>query len=178
MSELWQLERLTTGEQTSLKRSAGTLELNVAALRAFYKADTCREKSWEEQRYAAMCMECLWAPEDETSPLPMEECLKRMCWEDNTLNEALSHRIDAMLETPWGEDGFLLGKMLNLVRMIRGRGGMKPDFEQLAKDLRYWNGTKRLVQRRWLKTIYRNQESGQDIQLTQEQDKEGNEHDD
>lgn len=157
MSELWRLDRLDTGERTALKRAAGTLALNATALRAFYKADVCRESGWEEQRYAAMCMACLWNEQENPPVLPMQECLARMCWVDNELQEAMARRVEALLETRWSkEDDFLIGKLLNLVRMMKSKGEYRPDFEKLAMDLRRWNNENRYVQREWLRMIYRN----------------------
>ena len=156
MSELWQLSRLSTGDRAALKRAAGTLGLNVPALRAFYKADTCREEKWERERYAAMCMACLWN-EQETGPvLSMEDCLKRMCWKDNELQNAMARRVEAILKMRWGDDDYLIGKLLNLVRMMKANGEFLPDFQELAKDLKHWNYEGQKVQRRWLRTIYRN----------------------
>ncbi len=155
MSELWRLKRLNTSERIALKRAAGTLALNASAQHAFYKADLCREQGWEQIRYAALCMVCLWGDHDALPVLPMEECLGRMCWEGG--QERLARRIEALLETRWGEDDFLLEKLMNLVRMIRMHGEYKPDFEKLAWDLRHWNDEKQSVQRRWLRVIYRNE---------------------
>ena len=160
MNELWQLDRLSKGEHTALKRAAGTLKLNAPALRAFYKADLCREQAWESKRYAAMCMACLWDAQDQTSVVSMEECLKSLCWVDGELQAGVVRRVDAMLETRWGDDDYLIGKLLNLVRMIRAKGMLRPDFQQLARDLRCWNYEDRRVQRRWLRTIYKNELKG------------------
>ena len=173
MSELWDLGRLNTGERTALKRAAGTLAFDVAARRAFYKADLNRQESWEDQRYAAMCMACLWREEDNTPVLDMEICLKRMCRSGQELNEAMAHRVDTLLETRWEQDDFLIGKILNVVRMMRSKGEFRPNFEALAEDLRYWNSDQRSVQRKWLKAIYHTNDD--DVQ--HEQDEEADSHD-
>lgn len=162
MSKLWDLERLNTGERTALKRAAGSLAFNVAARRAFYKADVSREESWEDMRYAAMCMACLWSQQDQTPVLKMEECLKRMCWEKRALNDAMAHRVDNLLETAWGDDDYLIGKVMNVVRMMRAGGGFRPDFEALAWDFRRWNHDSRTVQRKWLKAIYNDGDNDRD----------------
>lgn len=177
MSELWQLDRLNTGERAALKRAAGTLAMNVPALRAFYKADICREESWERERYAAMCMACLWNEQERAPVLFMEECLKHMCWKDNELQEAMSKRVEALLETRWDQDDYLVGKLLNLVRMIKGAGEFQPDFEKLAKDLKRWNYESRSVQRRWLRTIYKDNVNEMTEAETTENKKEDNTHD-
>lgn len=177
MSELWRLERLNTGERTALKRAAGTLALNVSALRAFYKADICREPHWENQRYAVMCMACLWNEQDAQPVLSMQDCLKRMCWKDNEFQEAMARRVDALLETRWDEDDYLAGKLLNLVRMIRAEGIFRPDFEKLALDLKRWNYESRVVQREWLWTIYGNRFDEKEATENAETEEEDNTHD-
>ena len=166
MNELWQLARLTTGERTALKRAAGTLGFDASARRAFYRADICGEASWEDQRYAAMCMACLWNEQDGPTILPMEVCLKNMCWVNAELQEGFARKVDALLETRWERDDYLIGKILNVVRMMRQKGEFRPDFEKLAKDLRYWNSENRSVQRTWLRTIYKTENSN-----TQDMDK-------
>ena len=156
MSELWQLDRLSVGERAALKRAAGTLAFDAPALRAFYKADNCHDQHWEKQRYTAMCMACLWREQDMTPQLKMEDCLRRMCWKDNELQNAMARRVEAILEMRWGDDDYLIGKLLNLVRMMKANGEFRPDFQELAKDLKHWNYEGQKVQRKWLRTIYRN----------------------
>ena len=67
---------------------------------------------------------------------------------------SLKHRIEMLLETPWNEDGFLLGKLLNLVKILKSKTNLKPDFQVLADDLRRWNYPEQPVQRRWLRAVY------------------------
>lgn len=158
----WNLERLTSGEEAALRRAAGSGEFDAAAWRAFYRVDGGDEKGADE-RFAALCMSCLWRRTDEVTVKPMEECLRLLCWEDtngeHTLKNGMAKRVDVLLDTNCSADGFFQGKLLNLVKMIRADGRYKPDFEQLAEDMRHWNSPDRWVQRRWLRTIYRNDKS-------------------
>lgn len=155
--ERWDLSRLTTGEYAALRRAAGTTDFDVAAWRAYYKVDVPRKD--EDERFTALCMSCLWRIEDEVTVLPMEECLRHVCWENmdgkSELRESMARRVEALLETRYSNDGYFQGKLLSLVKIIRSDGRrFKPDFEKLADDLRWWNNENRSVQRKWLRTIY------------------------
>ena len=64
-------------------------------------------------------------------------------------------RVEAALGTSWTADGFLLGKIASLVRLIRSdRANIKPDFSLLAEDLWRWNRENRVVQKKWLDALY------------------------
>lgn len=155
----WDLSRLTTGERCALRQAAGTLAFNVKARRAFYKVDFLRENYWEDKRYAALCMACLWREEEAPIPiLPMEECLRQMYMTEDGPNEALAKRVDALLELHWDGTDYLPGKLLRLVKMMRAKGEYEPDFEALAVDFKYWDSENRSVQRRWLRTIYQTEQ--------------------
>ena len=84
----------------------------------------------------------------------MEECLRTLLAGKDDMSESLKHRVDMLLETPWSEDGFLLGKLLNMVKIIRSKTNLKPDFQNLADDIRRWNDSGQSVQRRWVRTVY------------------------
>lgn len=149
----WNLKKLSSGERVALKRAAGSLEYNAPALRAYYRAIENAPVSWQIA-YAAMCMACLWKEENIGRILPMEECL-RLLVEDEAAGDSMAHRIEGMMELNWSEDGFLLGKLLNLVRIIQSRHPeVYPDFMKLADDLNRWNKDDHVVQRRWLWVIF------------------------
>jgi len=153
----WDLSRLTTGERCALRRAAGSLEPNMPAWRAFYLAGGGRAGRHENYWYAAMCMACMWRPEDEERArmLPMEQCLRLYLRENESVTESMKRRMDALLETPWSEDGFLLTKLHSIVRILqRGQTDLRPNFQALADDLRDWNRDDRRVQRRWLRATY------------------------
>ena len=149
----WDLNRLTNGEYAALRRAAGSDEFDAAAWRAFYKVDFQGEKGANE-RFAALCMSCLWRRTDSVTVLPMEECLRNLYLDKGESGKSFAGRVDALLETRWSPDGYFQGKLLNLVKIIRSDGRFKPDFEKLADDLRKWNYDSRAVQRRWVNVIY------------------------
>ena len=155
----WDLARLNAGELSVLRRAAG-VDVDHAskpALRAFYKACGYCDAWQEKFMFPAMCMDALWRSTDEPTVKPMEECLRDFrakLEEEKKSTESMEHRIDALLETPWEDDGFLIGKLLNLVKILKSKTNLKPDFHRLAEDLNRWNGEKRHVQRKWLKVLY------------------------
>lgn len=168
----WNLTRLDAGELSALRRSAGKMvgDAGMDALRAFYRAcgycDTKREVYW----FPAMCMDALWRDTEGIQEKSMEECLRSMMAEDENTTESLRHRIDTLLETPWNQDGFLLGKLLNLVKILKSKTNLKPDFQSLADDLRQWNHERRFVQRKWLRTLYNVKTNDRDEEVAENAD--------
>ena len=152
----WDLSRLDTGERSALKRAAGMnmSEASIAAQRAFYKACGYCDSWQEEFMFPTMCMDALWRSTDEPTVKPMEECLRDLMAKDQETTESIQHRVDALLETPWDDGGFLAGKLLNLVKILKSKTNLKPDFQKLAEDLNRWNHPQRYVQRSWLRTLY------------------------
>lgn len=152
----WDIERLSPGERSALRRCAGiTMGSSVQAIEAFYHALTtyCPSRETEKIWFASLCMECLWRPEDHPSRKPFEEIARRM-YQDPKSTESLKRRCTAYLDLTWGDDGFLLGKLCNLVRMMRANNSsIMPDFDKLADDLSHWDRADRSVQRRWLRMI-------------------------
>lgn len=157
MAEMkWEISRLSSGERSALKRDAGCMiGSDLQALEAFYHAVPAIPKSREResQWYACVCMQCLWKPEDHPKVLRFEEILHRL-YMGADISGSIRSRIIAMMDLPWSEDGFLLGKLTNFARMFRSRdAAVMPDFVALADDLARWNHPDKPVQRRWIKTI-------------------------
>ena len=150
----WDLSRLDGGDMSALRRAAGTAGSNMAALRAFYKACGFCDPRMEAYWFPATCMDALWRNTETPEIKTMEECLRLLLVQNPDTTESMRHRIDMLLETRWSEDGFLLGKLYNLVQILKSRTNLKPDFQRLADDLRRWNYPEQSVQRRWLRTIY------------------------
>ena len=153
----WSIEKLDSGGRSLLKRNAGvSMGNNLQAVEAFYRAinnKVPRNQYQEEQWYACLCMECLWKPEDHPRIVNMEELLRKI-YQNQDSSDSIKHRIIALLDIPWGNDGYLLGKLSNYSRMLRAKdGSVMPDFDRLADDLAGWNHPDRYVQRRWIKTI-------------------------
>ena len=152
----WDLSRLDAGDMSALRRAAGVDigKASISAQRAFYKACGYCEGWQEKYMFPAVCMDALWRSTDEPTVKSMPECLRDMKAMYPETTESLQHRIDALLETPWDDGDFLIGKLLNIVKILKSKTGLKPDFCELAKDLNQWNHSERRVQRRWLRTLY------------------------
>lgn len=150
----WELSRLPQGDLSALRRAAGTTGEDLAALRAFYRACGYCDPKIEVYWFPAMCMDALWRDTETPEIKTMEECLRLLLIQNPDTTESLRHRIDMLLETRQSGDGFLLGKLFNLVQILKSRTNLKPDFQRLADDLRRWNYPEQPVQRRWLRTIY------------------------
>lgn len=152
----WDLSRLSAGERSALKRNAGMM-MNAAgadAIEGFYRALTSRVSQYEENAwFAAICMQCLWREEDHPQVLPFPEML-RAIYQNPDATESSRKKCTGFLDISWSNDGFLLGKICNLVRLMRsGNASVIPDFEALAEDLTKWNHPDRYIQRKWLRTI-------------------------
>ena len=173
-SRKWDIERLDSGGRSALKRNAGVMMgNNLKALEAFYRAVSYipKNQNQESQWYACQCMECLWKTDEKPRVIRFEELLRRIYLSSET-SESIRHRIVAILDVPWSQDGYLLGKLNNFARILRSKdGSVMPDFEALADDLAIWNHPDRIVQRRWIRTICGSQEEKQ----TENKESEGNE---
>ena len=151
----WNIERLSSGERSALRRCAGVMMgSDLQAAEAFYHAlnGHCphgKENIW----FAAMCMECLWRAEDHPGVRPFPE-MARKIYQDPNATDSLKKRCTAYMDLNWAEDGFLLGKLCSLIRIMRSKdASIKPDFEQMADDLSQWNHADRYIQRAWLRKI-------------------------
>ena len=152
----WDITRLDGGGRSALKRNAGIMMgNNLQAMEAFYRAAVVIPKRQEQeaQWYACLCMECLWKPENHPKVVRFEELLRKM-YQSGDVSDSIKHRIITVLDVPWGGDGFLLGKLSNLAKLLLGKdSGTMPDFNTLADDLANWNHPDRFVERRWIRTI-------------------------
>ena len=154
--EKWNLEVLSPGERSILKRSAGTRMGNdLRAMEIYFKVvnSSPKGREREEKLFACLCMECLWREEDHPQEIPFEELLKKM-YQDEKTSSSMKTRIINLLDIPWGDDGFLLGKICSFVKKIKSSDSMvKPDFMKLYEDLCQWNHPAHYIQRRWIRTI-------------------------
>ncbi len=129
---------------------------DMGAWMAFYKARRGSGRG-EEYAFAALCMQMLWRKSDEPKIRPMEEILRDMIGvrEKDAENEGLLKRTRGALDTAWTDDGFLLGKICNIARIVRNvQPEWMPDFQMLAREMKGWNSEKRWVQRKWIGTIF------------------------
>ncbi len=154
--EKWNIKALSSGERSILKRNAGIMMGNdTRAMGAYYKAvvKPPKGREREEKLFACLCMECLWKEEDHPKDVPLEELLNRLYQSDKS-STSMKTRIINLLDIPWGDDGFLLGKIYGFVRKIKTQDpAVKPDFIKLYDDLCRWNNPDQYIQRRWIRTI-------------------------
>ena len=167
----WDLARLSAGERSALKRNAGIM-MNAAgadAIEGFYRALTARVSQYKESAwFAALCMQCLWREEDHPQVRPFPEML-RAIYQNPDATESSRKKCTNFLDISWGDDGFLLGKICSLVRLMRsGNAVVMPDFEELAEDLSGWNHPDRYIQRKWLRTICSNNQDKDEKEEEQE----------
>lgn len=157
----WDLSRLSAGERSALKRSAGTMlsAAGASAVEAFYRGLLPGVRRYEESAcFAAMCMQCLWREDDASKTRPLSEML-RSIYRNPEATESSRKKCTAFLDLSWDEDGFLLGKICSLVRGMRAdNASISPDFDELAEDLTRWNHPDRYIQRKWLRMICSNDE--------------------
>jgi hypothetical protein len=164
----WNTSRLTPSDLSALKRCAGKMigQANAGALMSFYRAAGTAAISPEECSFAALSISMLWRESDHPKVRPMEEILRDML-QANTPEEnlGLMNRVRATLDTKWAKDGFLLGKIANLSRIIRtAHPDWAPDAILLTKDIRDWNLENRSVQRRWIRVIFTDAQTEPEIQ--------------
>lgn len=173
----WDTSKLNSGERSALKRDAGRMMgSNIQALEAFYRAVSYMPQGQERtaQLYACICLECLWKPEEHSTVKSMEQILRDL-YQSSETSESIKHRIVALLDVPWSEDGYLLGKLANFVRMIRAsNSSVIPDFQALADDLARWNHPDRYIQRRWIKTICSSNKDLSETKNEQNEEEESN----
>ena len=149
-----QLDTLPRGERASLKREVGTMltQADGHAMRTFYQCLPFSVPLWQEERaFAAACLHCLWDAE-ENHRQPLEQIFYQL-GRDKEMSESTGHRLEAVLDLQWDEDGFLLTKLARLIRFAKSKG-YAVDCRYLLEDLFYWNGEKQSVQRKWARALY------------------------
>lgn len=154
----WDVSRLSAGERNALKRNAGVMmcSASMQAIEAFYRAQIRPCKGYAENAwFAALCMQCLWREEDHPLIKPFPEIL-RTTYQNPDATDSTRNRCTNFFDLFWAEDGFLLGKISNLVRKAKSEHPeIMPDFSALADDLNHWNQENHYVQRKWLNIICR-----------------------
>ena len=148
------LDALPKGARVSLKREAGTMmhQADGQAIRVFYQCLPYSVPAWQEDRaFAAACLHCLWDA-DEKNRQPMEQIFYQL-GQHQDVSESTGHRLAALLDIPWDEDGFLLTKLSRLIALAKSKG-YAVDCRLLLEDLLRWNGEKQSVQRKWARALY------------------------
>ena len=66
---------------------------------------------------------------------PMEQVFYQL-GRDQDISESVQHRLGALLDVPWDEDGFMLTKLTRLIRLASSKG-YAVDCQRLLEDLFY-----------------------------------------
>ena len=73
------------------------------------------------------------------------------------LSDSTLHRMEALLDTDWDNDGYMLIKLTRMIKLIRQKSDRAPiDFSALLEDLIYWNGENQSVRRKWARAVFTN----------------------
>ena len=155
-SFLLRLANLGNGDRAALKRAVGIMlaDADGKAVAAFYRCLPYGTPQWQEERwFAVACLHCLWDADMEGGET-FERITGRMIREGE-LSDSTGHRVEALLDTAWDEDGYMLTKLSRLAKQIRQKSPNSPvDFSALLEDLIYWNAENQSVQRKWARSIY------------------------
>ena len=119
-SFLLRLANLGNGDRAALKRAVGIMlaDADGKAVAAFYRCLPYGTPQWQEERwFAVACLRCLWDANMEGGE-PFERIVGRMIREGE-LSDSTGHRVEALLDTTWDEDGYMLTKLARLVKQIR-----------------------------------------------------------
>ncbi|MBS5166056.1 MAG: type I-E CRISPR-associated protein Cse2/CasB [Butyricicoccus pullicaecorum] len=157
------LDALPKGERVALKREVGTMlyQADGRTVRIFYQCLPYGATAWQEDRiFAAACLHCLWDTEAKRQPI---EQIFYQLRRDQDISESTGHRLETLLDVPWDEDGFMLTKLVRLIRLAKFKG-YAVDCQQLLEDLFYWNGEKQSVQRKWARALYQKPEDSSNVQ--------------
>ncbi len=155
---LFRLSVLGNGDRAALKRSAGIMlaEADGKAITAFYRCLPPEIPQWQESRwFSVACLRCLWDKEVEKGD-PLEKIVGRMVVAKE-LSDSTLHRMEALLDTDWDNDGYMLIKLTRMIKLIRQKSDRAPiDFSDLLEDLIYWNGENQSVRRKWARAVFTN----------------------
>lgn len=144
------------GFRASLKWNAGLrlCDADGQAVAAFYRiyGGGLVSETKEDRCFFAVCVSCLWKPEDWKREVPLAEGARRLL--DPESRETFEKRLRALLDLPWDEDGYLAGKLCRLLKFCQAKG-MVVNGRELLKDLLSWNEEDRRTQRKWAREFYR-----------------------
>lgn len=150
------LNQLNPGDRAALRRSAGKMlpEAEGRALTVFYRCLPPGVPAYQEDRwFAVACLRCLWdTGEEGAQTLPQ---IIRSLTESDKLSESAAHRVEALMDTPWDSDGYMLSKLYRLVVLVRQKAERAtPDFSGLLDDLMAWNRDDQRIQKNWAREIF------------------------
>lgn len=147
------LDKLQTGQRVLFKRAAGLSLNQVSAetLTAFYAALPASVPQWQESDYfLAGCIHCLWSA-DTQGRQSMENAIAAFASTPEA-SDSIRKRFVSLLDTAYGDDGYLAAKLVRVAKMLRQKG-FAVNGAPLVTDLRNWNGEYRSVQKRWARVF-------------------------
>ena len=151
------LKKLSKGERTALKRCAGTMlaEADGKALAAFYRVLPKEvPQNQEDKWFAVACIHCLWSADEVNNGVPFQELFGKLLF-DKAISESAGRRAEALLDTYWDKDGYMLTKLTRMILMIRQKTGKAPlNCPALLSDLLAWNSDSHYIRRKWAKAIF------------------------
>lgn len=153
--QLFCIDELDEQERIVFKRSAGKLlSESTGALSKFYRVLPPGVARYDENKYfLVLCLACKY---DACEMKPYQQILRiaRSAEADN--NGPLDRRIDALMTTAWNdEDGLLALKITQILKLTdKTVIGIRPDFDELYKDLKAWDHPDKYVQRKWARSIF------------------------
>ena len=69
-------------------------------------------------------------------------------------SDSMEHRLAALLDLRWEQDGYLLIKLSRIIKMVRQKDYCV-DCASLLEDLLFWNADTQFVQRKWARVMYK-----------------------
>ena len=149
------LDALENRHRIRFKRSCGMLlkETDTETMQVFYRILPVNVYYGDEDLwFVAACIHCLW-PAEEKGRRPMQECIA--CVKDSS--DSFEKRFTGLLETLWGEDGYLCGKLERMAKYLKQKG-YAVDGAELLPALIGWNDEEKRVQKRWIKAYWRTEQ--------------------
>ena len=147
-------DKLEKKDRVLFKRSCGAMlsEANGKTLTVFYRLLPATVNRYEEDRwFLALCIHCLWDEGDNARRKPMEQQISLMNVREK-LTDSFEHRLTALLDTPWNDDGYLNQKLTRMAKMLKQKG-YPVDGGQLLDALLHWNDASRVVQKKWVRAF-------------------------
>lgn len=152
---LKRLDALSTGEHAALKRSAGKMlhEVEGQAIAAFYKCYPPESEEKQGKWFAVACIYCMWDwDKEQREARPLQNILSDLRREE-TVSESMQHRLTGLLDLKWDRDGYLLTKLVRIIKMVKAKG-YTVDCASLLTDLWDWNNDSQYIQRKWARSFY------------------------
>ena len=153
------LNSLGSGDRAALRREAGCMlrQADGRAITVFYRCLPSGVNAWQEDRWFAIaCLRCLWDAGPEGGK-PAEELISDLIRSEE-LSASTGHRVELLLDTDWDPDGYLLSKLVRLLKLIRQKSDrVQIDFAALLEDLLAWNSSTQYVRMKWARSVFSNQ---------------------